>query len=282
MNFEKIINFVLTQLLCWIPNKKIRKSTRSRYTAAILRILHRHQVRSHRRSLKKRSNAKVLVYSAIAGNYDEPQEHTFINKKWDYRLYTDQHIENKTEYLWDIIKFANPEDSDPNRTAKKYKILPHHFCCDYDYSIWIDGNIKIIGPHLKRMFDEFIESGKALGISKHPIRSSVHDEIDACLKLNKDNREKILTWQQTLKKEYFPDNQGLFEMNVIIRRHNDDTCIRLMEEWWAIIQKGSKRDQLSFTYTIWKSGKEVSNVAYINERPIRHIHDYQVKPHQAK
>ena len=284
MNLERIINFILTQLLCWIPDKNLRKSTRSRYTKALMKISHRHQIRAYKRSRKKRSNAKILVYSAIAGSYDNPQEHTFINKEWDYRLYTDQDIDKKKkkECLWDIVRIKNEEGSDPNRTAKEYKILPHRFIRDYDYSIWIDGNIKIIGPHLNRMFYDFLGSEKILGISQHPTRSSVGEEIDTCLKLKKDSAHKITTWKQTLENENFPDNQGLFEMNVIIRKHKDNNCMKIMEEWWKIIQQNSKRDQLSFSYAIWKSAKKVSTVAFVNECPIRKIPDYKLKEHKSK
>ena len=35
---------------------------------------------------------------------------------------------------------------------------------------------------------------------------------------------------------------------VILRRHNEKDCIRVMEDWWTEIKYGSKRDQLSFNY----------------------------------
>ena len=39
----------------------------------------------------------------------------------------------------------------------------------------------------------------------------------------------------------------------MIRRHNVQEVINLMNDWWEIISKESKRDQLSFNYLVWKN-----------------------------
>ena len=43
---------------------------------------------------------------------------------------------------------------------------------------------------------------------------------------------------------------------VILRRHNEKDCVRVMEDWWTEIKYGSKRDQLSFNYV---DGKIIQN-----------------------
>ena len=48
------------------------------------------------------------------------------------------------------------------------------------------------------------------------------------------------------KKENFPDNYGLIEGCLIIRKHNKKDCIYLMNKWFNEIEKYSHRDQLSF------------------------------------
>ena len=32
-----------------------------------------------------------------------------------------------------------------NRNAKKYKLLPHRYLSEYEYSLWIDGNFTVVG-----------------------------------------------------------------------------------------------------------------------------------------
>ena len=40
----------------------------------------------------------------------------------------------------------------------------------------------------------------------------------------------------------------------VLRRHNAADCIKTMETWWQEIKYKSKRDQLSFNYSMWKTG----------------------------
>ena len=54
-----------------------------------------------------------------------------------------------------------------------------------------------------------------------------------------------LIWER-YKKEKFPDNNGLIEGCLIIRKHNEKEVINQMENWFEEIEKYSHRDQLSF------------------------------------
>ena len=63
-----------------------------------------------------------------------------------------------------------------------------------------------------------------------------------------------------LKKEYrmlkesgFPSHFGLFEAGMILRKHNDIRVISQCERWWLLYNMYAKRDQLCYTYTIWKT-----------------------------
>ena len=51
----------------------------------------------------------------------------------------------------------------------------------------------------------------------------------------------------------YPGNAGLITGMVILRRHNESDCIKVMEDWWTEIKYNSKRDQLSFNYCAWKN-----------------------------
>jgi hypothetical protein len=52
--------------------------------------------------------------------------------------------------------------------------------------------------------------------------------------------------------EGYPRQNGLGTTMVLVRRHNEKDCIKLMENWWTEIKYNSKRDQLSFNYIAWK------------------------------
>ena len=81
----------------------------------------------------------VIIYTAIFGGYDSITDPTFVPDNADFVCFTDSDIKSD---IWNIKKVpAIYEDS--TRNARKYKILPHRWFPDYEYSIWIDGNITV-------------------------------------------------------------------------------------------------------------------------------------------
>ena len=68
------------------------------------------------------------------------------------------------------------------------------------------------------------------------------------------NQSRII--EKQIKKyhnEGYPSNNGLINGGVILRKHNENDCIKVMENWWEEIKYNSKRDQLSFNYVAWKN-----------------------------
>ena len=65
------------------------------------------------------------------------------------------------------------------------------------------------------------------------------------------------------REEGFPENYGLLQSNIMLRRHNDEACIKLMEKWFDELKNGSHRDQLSFNYALWKN--EDVKVTYMDK-----------------
>ena len=51
-----------------------------------------------------------------------------------------------------------------------------------------------------------------------------------------------------------PEDFGVFLCGVLIREHNNPVCVKLMEDWWKELEEGSRRDQISFPYVLWKNG----------------------------
>jgi hypothetical protein len=71
--------------------------------------------------------------------------------------------------------------------------------------------------------------------------------------MRKDSAENINPQIERYKKEGFPKGYGLLQSNILIRKHNNEDCIRLMEAWSNEVMNGSHRDQLSFNYCCWKN-----------------------------
>jgi hypothetical protein len=205
---------------------------------------------------------KIAIYTSIFGGYDDLIDDQYQMDGVDYICFTDRDLESET---WKVIK-STPIYNDPNRNAKKYKILPHRYLKDYDYSIWIDGNIKVISDI------RALCNGDSYKVYDHmqvfDKRNCIYDEAQAILNFGKINSERtpergIKNWKDNPKlivdqmnryiSDGYPKNNGLATNPIIVRNHNDSDVIAVMEDWWSEIKYNSKRDQLSFNYIVWKN-----------------------------
>jgi hypothetical protein len=140
------------------------------------------------------------------------------------------------------------------RAANRYfKMLPHRAFPEFDYSLYIDGNIRLLSD-VKPVFDEFIASKACLGLFPHPLRNSVKEEVEACLQAGKvvdnDNLQRELAHY---RQERFPDNVGLIEASVILKNHRHPGLDRAMEAWWHMFERFETRDQFSLPFVLWKT-----------------------------
>ena len=96
----------------------------------------------------------------------------------------------------------------------------------------------------------------------------------------KDNPYIIKKQMDRYSHEGFPTNNGLITGMVILRRHNESDCMRVMEDWWTEIKYGSKRDQLSFNYVAWKNNLKFNYIDGDSRNNDYFIRD--TKPHKGK
>ena len=205
-------------------------------------------VRDARATRSKNRAADVTVYTAVAGGYDKvrpPRKATAQR----HVLFTDTADRVSG---WEIRPFDTVL-ADPTRTAKAPKVLAHRYAGEGDWSIWVDGNVELIAP-AQTLTAEVERAGCSIGLFRHPERYCAFDEAVTCIKRGKDEAETIAAQLARYESEGFPRQFGLAECNVIVRRHNDPIVKLAMEIWWEEIEKGSKRDQLSFNYALWRAG----------------------------
>lgn len=202
---------------------------------------------------------KYVVYTAIIGDYDNLKDPEYVNSNFDYICFTDN--KDLKSDVWDIRIIENL-NLDNTRKARRYKILPHKYLSEYDYSLWVDAAFRIIGD-LEKYLNKYLRNGLLLGVS-HSKRNCIYEEAKACIGLEKDNESVINSQIKKYKDDNYPKNNGLIESGVLFRKHNDTKVIKLMEEWYDEIIHHSKRDQLSFDYVMWKNDFEYdkSNVFY--------------------
>lgn len=199
---------------------------------------------------------KLCVYTCITGNYDNLHEVEVVESGVDYLCFTNnKDLKSKT---WKIIHLEN-DGLDNHYLSRRIKMLGHSIISkNYDTSVWMDASV-VWKKSVKDFVNKYLKD-TTFAAFKHSQRKSIHEEAVACLRFRKDSKANILKSLSLLEQENFPDNLGLFEMTVFIKKHNNPTVIKTMETWFDAIQNNSKRDQLSFVYAAWKNNLHITPI----------------------
>jgi len=137
---------------------------------------------------------------------------------------------------------------DARRTARHYKAVPHLYMPDADIWIWVDGNVRL-RMHPLKLVERHMKG--SLTTFKHWDRHCLYDEAAFCAKVHKDKPATLREQTTRYSREGMPRRWGLMATRVVIRR-NTPEIRALNESWWAEIERGSLRDQVSLPYVCWK------------------------------
>lgn len=213
------------------------------------------------KNLNANKEKKYVIYTCISGDYDSLKNLSFIDTEhFDYVCFTNSNkIKTLDVYPWKIIDVSNfdigitKNDADyVTKFARFFKTHPHLFFENYEKSIWIDGNINVLGE--ANDFIKLLNNDNFILVPIHPIRNNIYEELKACRSLGKETSENLNKVNRFLINENFPSDTKLVQTGIILRNHNDKKCIFFMNKWWDMIKDYSKRDQLSFNYVFWKYG----------------------------
>jgi hypothetical protein len=167
---------------------------------------------------------------------------------------------------------AYSEFKRPVMNAKIYKILAHKYL-DTDISIWLDGNIFLLIPK-EQLVKEFLGDAD-MAVWKHPDRDCLYEEGKAVKGIGGDYTWKVDEQLLHYRKNGFPDNAGLYECGVIIRRHSK-RMEEFNEAWWKELCDWSCRDQISFPYVL----RDFPDLKIkVNEGNVRNHPYFSYSPH---
>ncbi len=201
-------------------------------------------------------NKKICVYTCITGNYDNLHEIEHPEEGVDYICFTNN--QKLTSNTWRIVHIED-DTLDNQRLSRKIKMLGHPIIADnYDISVWMDASVV-----WKKSIIEFVKTylkSTPFVAFRHTLHNSVHEEAIACLRCRKDSKDKITETLSFLESVNFPDNLGLYEMTVFIKKHNNPVVKKTMEIWFDTVKNHSKRDQLSFVYAAWKTSLKITTI----------------------
>ncbi len=164
------------------------------------------------------------------------------------------------EQNYPIIRFIDSYDKfkDSRRNSRIQKIMPHKFM-ECDYSIYIDGNRKLLMSP-EDIVDKFMNNYD-IAMFKHGSRDCVYDEAIEVAKLKLDDPELIIEQAKYYEDHDYAKHKGLCEAGFIVRRHNHRTKL-FNEAWWADYCRFSRRDQLSVMPAIDESGVILNALVY--------------------
>ncbi len=203
---------------------------------------------------------KIVIYSCIIGDYDNIRNPIFKNPNCDYILFTDNSKIQKCS--WDIQEIAKEikEKYSNNKTIinRYYKLNPQELFPNYDYAIYVDGNVEIVSD-----LTTLIHNVGSLGIAlhKHCFRNCIYDELEACKILKKGNIFKLQNQIENYKKENFPSHYGMAECGLIITDLKEEVAKEIMRDWFLeFFHSSSLRDQIALPYILWKKNIKVEQI----------------------
>lgn len=202
---------------------------------------------------------KIAVYTCITGEYDSVEEPLIGEKACEYFLFTNNN--NLKSNFWNIKEI--PEDIkklENNAKINRYiKMHPYELFPDYDYSIYIDGNVQIVS--IISNLIEKINNKTGLAIHRHCERKCIYDEIKACRAYNKGKYSMLKKQGKRYKKEKFPEKYGMLECNMLISDLKNEMSEKIFNEWWnEYINSESMRDQIAIPYVLWKMNLKIEDV----------------------
>ena len=198
---------------------------------------------SHLNILKQR----VIVYTAITGDYDELKDPMYVSPNVKYICFTNN--PNLKSKIWEIRLIKSELDN--LSLARRIKILPWEYLEDRgDIIIWVDAKYKILND-LREYYLKYRRNGSMLCFP-HFCRDSICDEMIELAILKRNIKKEIIKQTAAYLNDGFPDDIGLYDTGCIVRNCHDSQVKFIMEEWWKELSRYSKRDQLSFPYLCWK------------------------------
>ncbi len=195
---------------------------------------------------------KYLVFTAVFNDFDRVFPPVKVEDGISYYLLTDDAAVRVDGWHTMYVDISNFRDA--KSANHYYRSMIHEEVPGYDASIYVDGNIRILG-NLRQLFEAFLATNAGLGVYRHPLRSTVADEAHACLVSGKISAIDMLQQElQSQKDDGFKDDIGLIEATIMMKNHHDQRMRLAMQLWQDRFESFGTRNQLSLPYVIWKTG----------------------------
>lgn len=189
---------------------------------------------------------RVAIYTSITASVDSlkgPIDHAGE----ELVIFSDQprHVPG-----W-LVRDACDLFKDPRRNSRAPKILAHQYLSNFEYSLWLDGSMRLRVP-VQELVSRYLRDAD-IALFRHPDRCCVYEEAVVCADRNLDDPDVISNQMSEYRRNGYPENSGLHEAGVILRRHSK-SIETFNNAWWSEMCRHSCRDQLSLDYVLHATG----------------------------
>jgi hypothetical protein len=197
---------------------------------------------------------KPVLYTCIAGDRDKIPPLPVVSPGLDHVLYIDhEDLGDQDPGAWEIRPLLFRHPTDPVRTARWHKHHPIEcFPHPRSLSIWMDATH---WPAIDiAWMPEWFLRDAPVACFPHFVRSSTLAEANEVVRTSIDNPRIVHAQMDRYREAGFlggAADRRLFDTCITMRRHGPRTR-SLQDLWCHEIDNGSRRDQLSFTYCLWR------------------------------
>lgn len=193
------------------------------------------------------------VYTVLLGSYEDLNEQPVAHRSSiPFVCLTDDPALRSDSWMIRLVEpmFAH----DPVRSQRDLKIRPHIHLGDVTHSLYIDNSVILKAPP-ERLFDLAAANNDALLMPPHSFRARVIDEFMEVVRLELDNRARILEQLE----HYMRDCLSILDerpwwTGMMLRDHSSQPLQKAMEIWAQHVMRYSRRDQLSINLALQSSG----------------------------
>lgn len=197
----------------------------------------------------------LVVFTCITAGYDDLRPVRAPEPGVRYVCFSDGGIAPAAG--WEMRPL--PHEFADGALANRYvKMHPHLLFPDCECSVYVDGNIEF-GAGVKALADHAL-SAHELAVYAHPFRDCVYEEAVECAAVGHNWIWDFERQMRRYRSEGMPAKLGMFECNILFRRHHAPRVVALMEAWWREYLQGARRDQLSYPYILWRSPVRLNNL----------------------
>lgn len=222
---------------------------------------------------------RKAVYTFIFGDYDDLKSPTIITPGWDYICFTDD--PSLRSDVWDV-RLSPRGRADRQLEHKKYgikhMILFHRYLKGYNLSLSIGAQLEL-NCNLDDLMREHFRASDDMMICRHEERDCIYDEAEVCKTSVLDDPARIDAHMQRYRAMGYPAHNGLYATGIIARWHDRANVRAMCEFWWEEYRRGSRRDQLSLNYAIWRSAPiKISAIDFVQQFVVKR--NFNICPHK--